>query len=105
MIAWGLSGSWKGPFGFALGLWLVAYVGYRLVVRKLKTAFSPLTEGLLDQNAVLPKLAPEPKEERERLVDEALLAARLPRLAEVLAYENDREADSGETIEPVVRSD
>lgn len=100
-----LSGSWKGPVGFAVGLWLVAYVGYRLVVRTAKKAFAPITEGTFNQDAILPKLGPEPQEERERLIDDALAAARLPSLDQINSFAEYHDGDDGEAIEPIVRAD
>jgi hypothetical protein len=92
-LAWAVSGSWQGPFAFAAGLWLVVYVGYRFMLAKLKQSFLPLARNGLDQQTLLPKLAPDSKAQRVQIIDDALAAARLPDFAEIVAYAESMDID------------
>ncbi len=80
-LAWLVSGSWEGPFAFAAGLWLVVYIGYRLMLMKFKRSFFP--DKTFNQDTLLPKIAPESKQERIARIDQALAAARLPSFQQI----------------------
>ena len=85
-LAWLVSGSWQGPFAFAAGLWIMAYVGYRIVAHKIKRSFSPLSQPTFHQDAILPKLGPESEEERIAVISGALRSARLPSYEQITTF-------------------
>ncbi|MCG8650707.1 MAG: hypothetical protein MI861_12795 [Pirellulales bacterium] len=105
LLAWAVSGSWQGPFAFAAGLWLVVYIGYRLLLGKLKrNLLAGVNRESFKQDTFLPKLAPESKEERIRMIDEALQTARLPSFQQINDYYENVDEDWDEPVEPIVRS-
>lgn len=103
-IAWLVTGAWQGPFAFAGTLWAIAFVGYLVFAHKVKTNFSSIAEKTGQAEAMMPKLAPEEKSERERIVNQALLAAGFPDLQQVQACAEryDEEDDDDHTIDPIV---
>ena len=103
LIAWAASGSWQGPFAFAATVWVMAYIGYLVLAAKLKRNFSGLGPQKENVEKMLPKLAPEDKQERIQIVDAALRSAGLPNFEQVAAYaERDDADDEDEDIGPIV---
>ncbi len=104
LIAAAVTGGWKGPFAFAATLWVIAYVGYLMVVGKLKRNFAALAEQRENAEAMLPKLAPQEKQERIRIVDQALEAAGFPDFEQIQACAEryDEDDDDDESIDPIV---
>lgn len=85
-LAWLVSGSWEGPFAFAFGLWLVAYVGYRVMLGKIKRGLAPITEQRLEQEDGHPQIAPEEKEDRVAWIDSVLTDAKLPSFEQITFF-------------------
>ncbi len=102
MVAWAATGSWQGPFAFAATLWVIAYIGYRIVANKMKRNFSSLADKREQAEAMLPKLGPADKAERVRTVNRVLQAAGFPDFEQVEACAERDDDDDDESIEPIV---
>ena len=102
LIAWAVSGGWKGPFAFAATLWVIALVVYLRFAGKIKRDFSSLAEKREHVEEMLPKLAPETKEERIGKVNQVLQAAGLPDFEQIQACAERDDDDNDEPLEPIV---
>ena len=78
LLAWAATGGWRGPFAFAGGLWMIAFVAYVAFSSKMKRNFASMIEQGSDMSAKFRPLGPDEKGERIRHADEALKAAGLP---------------------------
>ena len=107
-IAWAVSGSWEGPFAFAAGLWLVAYITYWVVAHRVKRNFKDVYDRGTSESFA--NIAPDSRPEREALIDRGLVPAGLPCLEDIVAYsesmddEDDYDTDD-EPIRPIVGTD